>query len=514
MKFIVKIFISFFVVLMISILALKQYRPVLYKLISNSKIIVLNDVEISQNKPIKRVLNGNLSAENHYEINLGSSNFNGLKEAINTNKKPVLLTVYHWGNLFPILKLNHFNKRVFDGELDENIIQLCEAIDTNSVLIRWNPEMDNPVNKFPWQGKPQNYVKAYNGFASILKSKCENAKLVWGPKNITSVMDFYPGDDMVDYITLDGNSSNENPIWQKIHRLRFTNKPIIVLGKDVDDINVKFEKLSNTEPEKTDFIVGAYEKNLEINKLSGVNTEHHFFELDASNLAELTKTMEEVKSRDHNLFLTLEPNSKLGCESLLDDIINHKYDSNFSSFYEILNRFENQVFVRFAHEMEIPINRYCWQNRDPRKYIKAFRHFVSLAGDSGTIKFVWGPAGDKGLLEFYPGDDVVDIVSLAIFGMPDKNINDYTEQESFDDILDRKLWRYRLINKPILIAEKGIAGPENYQKEWLESAARRIKTENKIVGFCYYNAKDIDNAWGEINPPDWKISEGLFHLLF
>lgn len=42
-----------------------------------------------------------------------------------------------------------------------------------------------------------------------------------------------------------------------------------------------------------------------------------------------------------------------------------------------------------------------------------------------NIKWVWGLVGDWGSMEFYFGDDVVDYVSIVIYGLLDKNIMDY-----------------------------------------------------------------------------------------
>jgi beta-mannanase len=124
---------------------------------------------------------------------------------------------------------------------------------------------------------------------------------------------------------------------------------------------------------------------------------------------------------------------------------------------------------------------------------------------------VWGPAGDRGSVEWYPGDDVVDVISMAIYGLPDKNITDPEKQESFATIFKRKLRRMRFINKPIFITEFGVKGPETYQTQWLLNSAGVIRENTRIIGINYFNMTDTPKAWGDIKPPDWSISKKSFH---
>jgi beta-mannanase len=67
-----------------------------------------------------------------------------------------------------------------------------------------------------------------------------------------------------------------------------------------------------------------------------------------------------------------------------------------------------------------------------------------------NVKRVWGPAGDGGSSDFYPGNDVVDYVSVAVYALPDKNITDYEKQHTFSSMFIFKTSNIRFINKPIL----------------------------------------------------------------
>ena len=159
------------------------------------------------------------------------------------------------------------------------------------------------------------------------------------------------------------------------------------------------------------------------------------------------------------------------------------------------------------HEMEIPIHRYPWQSQDPVNYINTFRYFMKFEGGPGSnVKKIWGPAGDRGSIDFWPGDDVVDFISIAIYGLPDKNITDPEQQESFRTIFERKYHRMRFADKPLFITEFGVKGPENFQDKWLSDAAKIINAYPQIFGVCYFNLYDNPKAWGHIKAPDWSIT--------
>ncbi len=196
--------------------------------------------------------------------------------------------------------------------------------------------------------------------------------------------------------------------------------------------------------------------------------------------------------------------------TVLDDMIKGMYDPIIKTTYRIIAKAQHTVFLRFAHEMEIPIMRYPWQSQDPVTYIKAYRYFMKFGAGIKNIRRVWGPAGDRGSLEWWPGDDVVDYISIAIYGLPDKNITDPLQQESFSTIFKRKSYRMRLVNKPLFITEFGVKGPDSFQNNWLKEAANTVSESPDITGVCYFNLADNPKAWGKIPAPNWGISKTTF----
>jgi beta-mannanase len=197
---------------------------------------------------------------------------------------------------------------------------------------------------------------------------------------------------------------------------------------------------------------------------------------------------------------------------VLQNVTEGKYDREISHLFSILNTTIRKVYLRYAHEMEIPITRYPWQSQNPVTYIKSFRYFMNFQDSlSPNINRVWGPAGDRGSIEWWPGNDVVDFMSIAIYGLPDKNITDPEKQESFTTIFNRKYWRLRFIDKPIFITEFGVKGPEDFQNKWLEEAAKTINKNPQIIGINYFNMSDTPGAWGDIKAPDWSITPKTLH---
>lgn len=67
----------------------------------------------------------------------------------------------------------------------------------------------------------------------------------------------------------------------------------------------------------------------------------------------------------------------------------------------------------------------------------------------------------------------------------------------------------RFVDKPFLITEFGVKGPDEFQKAWLENAARKINQAPKITGVCYFNLYDHSGVWRERKVPEWGIKEEI-----
>lgn len=505
---------------------------------------------------------GKLADITHINLRLtdnGSDDIAALLGKIWTNGSPVLLTVETWPGASAKMKGVNILELVNNGRFDEKIRNLALFINkkTAPVLLRLNPDMEVYVGVYPWQMQsPDLYSKAFNHFAGLLKSGAPNVSIAWSPAGYPGAEEYWPGAKWVDMtaVTLKGKSelqTNNYPeaktqqelIYRKLHRMRFFDKPVLVVGsekmsrkdfkqsefdaavnyirqhKDIVyiDINAADKTISPDLLRKdSSFITGVFDPMRNVVDSIDVTAEHLFVNIPTLKGGLFKRRFDSVLLRNRDVIVTLEPwkDKKLHKDpNLVENILKGKYDSLIDQMYSIISTANKTIYLRWLHEMEIPITRYPWQSQDPIGYIKAYRYFVNYVRNKKPqhIYFVWGPAGDRGSMEFWPGSDVVDYTSIAIYGLPDKNITDHNKQESFNTIFKRKYRRIALTHKPLLITEFGVKGPSSFKAKWLTDAAAVIESNKEINGISYFNDADSPKAWGDIEAPDWSVSPTLYN---
>ena len=473
------------------------------------------------------------------------------------NSQPALITIETLPSGRDNDQKENVLEQIINGDFDDKIKQLCSVLagKKNEQLVTINPDMEVYVNLFPWQKQaPDLYIKSFRHFAEMIRKYAPGVKVAWSPAGYPGADEYWPGADFVDWITVSLRSRSEMmttnypepPTSQimfehKIERMRLFDKPMIFVGSekfaDKDFKKTEFKAAVNTIKENEAILfldagvadtkipdsvlrkgspaIGLYDPRKALVNVKGVTSEHLFVNLERLSNGAFAANFNAAIARNHDVIVTMEPWKAKNLQkdsNLLANILSGKYDAQFLHLFDILkNQTTQKVYLRFLHEMEIPITRYPWQSQDPVKYIKAFRHFVKLLQHKpANIYMVWGPAGDRGSMEFWPGSDVVDYVSIAIYGLPDKNITDHTKQESFSAIFKRKYRRIAGSHKPLFITEFGVKGPEDYKREWMMAAASTINSEPAITGINYFNFEDSPKAWGNIKTPDWSTSRAVF----
>ncbi|SEI68525.1 Beta-mannanase [Dyadobacter sp. SG02] len=437
---------------------------------------------------------------------------------------------------------------VANGKYDDALRSLCRVLPAKKhVYLRWDPDMEVPVQRFSWQYQsPADYIAAFRHVAEICRKAKPDLQIMWSPAGYPGTDEYWPGEDVVDAIaiSIEGESERaatafpqepdgQTALRRKLIRTRFMNKPVYVLVSGSDSLvhSLQHDLKEAVKEIKKDSgflfqqynirqapqrnpkalpLIGLYDPRLALTSSKAVQAEHLFVDLGNIQTGGFAKDFEAVTGRGHQVIVTVEPwrDGKVRKDSsVLRNTVQGVYDEEFKSLFNTISKTNLPVYVRFAHEMEIPIHRYSWQSQDPALYIRAFRHFMELGKDVQNVKKVWGPAGDRGSMEWYPGDDIVDFVSIAIYGLPDKNITDPVKQESFETIFNRKVWRMRFASKPIFVTEFGVKGPEDYQAQWLEKAAAIVAAHREVMGVCYFNLADNPEVWGNIPAPDWGISQ-------
>ena len=558
----------FILVIVIALLLLryvKKHHDFVHNLL---QIKLSNTIDTNSSEPVMAEFSFNSKNKNrliksfpHYTIKLCDVNNLKIKgDAIAqiADTIPILITIETWGGDLISAFMSNPIEDLVNGNYDNVIKQLCTQLigKRPNVYFRLNPEMEVPAKHYPWQ-RYGHYIDAFRHFNMLCKNYAPQVKQVWGPSGYPGVLEYYPGDDLVDATSVILKSDSEMlldvypknypvayDLMRRLHRLRFINKPIFVIGSkhnandSINDQLVSFisQKICNersivyssdnfNRPESKDEIktrkkieIGLFDQFSLLNAEEPVTVEHLFVDFGSLQDGTFQNRFKEVIERNHDVIVTFEPFCQPNEENdprVLQHVTEGKYDKEIAKLYSIIESTNHLIYLRYAHEMEIPINRYPWQSQNPVEYIKSFRYFMTFQNPlAANIKRIWGPAGDRGSLEWWPGNDVVDFISIAIYGLPDKNITDPEKQESFSTIFYRKFWRLRFVDKPIFITEFGVKGPEEYQTKWLEDAAKVIRNNPKIVGVNYFNMSDVPKAWGDIKPPDWSISkETFYHFL-
>ncbi len=166
------------------------------------------------------------------------------------------------------------------------------------------------------------------------------------------------------------------------------------------------------------------------------------------------------------------------------------------------------VLMRWGHEMELTTGRYPWSGATPQTYIEAYRHFVSVCRKwAPTIQFVWSPAGEQGSEQYWPGGTYVDYIGISAYGFDAWDIAQGLSPRSFIQIAKTKLARMAKFNKAIIVAEMGVTGADSYKINWLSTIKVKDLASPNLIGFVYFNSKDVDGAWGPTLPtPDWRLS--------
>lgn len=454
---------------------------------------------------------------------------------------PLVLTLECWGSKYwPNYRSNPL-AFVREGFYDQKLQDLADLLaqEKRTVYLRFNPEMEVPGRFYPWQEYPSVFIEAYHRVHQIIKEKAPAVLMTWAPAGYPGCDEYYPGADFVDAISVNliGPSEEnlsvyprydaETELRRRLHRLRFFQHPTLVMSGIKEELpkqalaNLQTYRaeasylyqpvVADTNREKAGFKLGVYDPEEKLTGIASINTEHLFFNLTTFRKEGLVEDLHKIAQRGHDAILTLEINkdSSEGREERgLEKLLNGVYQPCLNDLWPVLQAFPNSLYLRFPQEMEIPIHRYPWQSKEPKLYIDAYRFFMRQADSVlERVYRVWGPAGDRGSLEWYPGSDVVDYISIAIYGLPDKNITDPSKQEQFEQIYRRKSWRMRHAPEPLFITEFGVKGPDAYQKDWLLKASKVIREAPNLVGVNYFNMQDVAGVWGDIDAPKWSVSE-------
>ncbi len=158
-------------------------------------------------------------------------------------------------------------------------------------------------------------------------------------------------------------------------------------------------------------------------------------------------------------------------DTLLREIAQGAWDSTLAVFARQAKLAAVPVYLRFGYEM----NGYWFPwGEKPAEFLSAWRHAhgVFTQEKADNVEWVFAPGvlwgtmrAQDGIMAYYPGDSVVDIVGLDGYNFGDDAAAGH-EWQSFWDIFGQSLVAARSLGKPVWITEIGCAADER-KPEWL-----------------------------------------------
>ena len=173
-----------------------------------------------------------------------------------------------------------------------------------------------------------------------------------------------------------------------------------------------------------------------------------------------------------------------------------------------------RFIIRFAHEQSTePGTRswYPWQG-DPEAYKLAFRHMVSIFRQEGAtqVQFLWSAMWlNQWASQYYPGDDVVDIVGTTAINHGTAVTTDWAQWRSFDDLFSGQYDAAQQWNKPIIVTELGTAEQGGSKVSWLRDCLLAMKPRYpRVEGLILFEVAQ-DREWPSIN---WSVASSAESL--
>jgi beta-mannanase len=259
-------------------------------------------------------------------------------------------------------------------------------------------------------------------------------------------------------------------------------------------------------------MLGVYDPSLDFQSQgSTISLEHHFVPWRPDNAQELATAIQQTQTNQRIPLITLESWpwnwQDMQRSTLLQDIAAGKYNETIDRALRTIHQITpKKVLLRWGHEMEI-VGQYPWSVADAQAYIIAYRYLVARARQLGVdnIIWVWSPAGNANAINYWPGEDVVDIVGISIYATPEWHPDHTQSLPSFDRLMQQKSSVLYHWEKPILIAEVGVNASPQAQKQWLIQAIDQLKKYPNVIGWVYFNQIQPEIVPLAIPRPNWKL---------
>ena len=181
---------------------------------------------------------------------------------------------------------------------------------------------------------------------------------------------------------------------------------------------------------------------------------------------------------------------KFSKENILNGIASGGFDEKISGLAKIISKQKKAVLLRLNPDMEVYVDLFPWQRQSPVEYSKAFNHFAAvMKKEAPAVKMVWSPAGYPGSEEYWPGNEWVDMVAVALKGKSEMMTDNYPEEKTLQQLIFRKLHRMRFFDKPVLIIGSEKMSKDNFEQAAFDGAVNYIQ-QNKDIEYIDINAAD------------------------
>jgi endoglucanase len=288
-------------------------------------------------------------------------------------------------------------------------------------------------------------------------------------------------------------------------------------GLDIDTVETAAfgAALSYSDPAFRSVLLGVYDPHDLFLHSARPRIEHVFVYWQAMDNAMLAAKMQLAEMKARILMVTVEPYTKAanwrdGGDHLFADILSGQFDTQIAAVCSAVADFPGDYWVRWGHEMEDPTGRYPWARRDSRGYIAAYRYFVEACREiAPRARFIWSPKGERSLTEYYPGDTYVDMIGVSVWGLETSDRAWYGGPRTFAEAFGEKYHRVEKFDKPVIIAELGVAGQADYRQNWLAEISEFSTSRDLfplLTGIVYFNDKEPHHWPDGYGSPDWRVT--------
>ncbi len=256
---------------------------------------------------------------------------------------------------------------------------------------------------------------------------------------------------------------------------------------------------------------GVYDPDGDFAADGQVVIEHLFLPWEDVYLPSLNDADDYARERGRALLVTLEPwtwsrSERNTVTYLRNGIEQGRYDANMIAICDVLGRLESPVTLRFMHEMDDASGQFIWAGWQPDVYIRSYRKMIDLCRSRApNISVMWSPLGEETMSQYYPGDEYADLVGLSVFGLQAWDRAKYGQDRDFDDVFGPRYERAAVFDKPVVVAELGYVGTQDYVDAWDAQVRQENDAYPNLVGVLYFNQTEV-YPWPEgFGMPDWRV---------